>query len=151
MKRSERVYLEAYTSLLLVQKEKLVRSDRGQTCRVGACVPSVEGTCSRIAAVRGHSGNLQAIYHQLLSTSNRTRAARQFASIRCQGGGRTPTALPAALPTQWQEEFYGKEVIVADREMVEMVRQGGGSHGWDQGLEEGEPCARHTAAAGCGQ
>lgn len=31
---------------------------------------------------------------------------------------------PPCLPPQ--EEFYGKEVIVADREMVEMVRLPGG-------------------------
>lgn len=30
-----------------------------------------------------------------------------------------------ALPLPVQEEFYGKEVIVADREMVEMVRHRG--------------------------
>lgn len=33
-----------------------------------------------------------------------------------------PEALPTSAAGSWlQEEFYGKEVIVADREMVEMV------------------------------
>ena len=71
MKGSERVYLEAYTSLLLVPKATLV------------------------------------------SNLERERGGDHFMFLILS---------LSATVTFFQEEFYGKPVIVADREMVEMVR-----------------------------
>ena len=74
IKGCERVYLEAYTSMLLVGKEKLVRE--------------------------------------------RKRARRRGCPL--------PRLAPTPSPSLSQEALYGKEVVIADRGMVESVRVGEG-------------------------
>jgi hypothetical protein len=118
IKSSARVYLEAYTSLLLVPKETLVR--------VGYVCGPPPHMCRGIPP--DHPFCLHA---NQWATATLPSLAQRHAWGACSWApaaphlwqsANHPPPQPLVCACMAQEAFYGKEVIVADREMVEMVR-----------------------------